>query len=373
MAIVLLIMVHTSKVNASWLLRSSSVHESLFSASEKVEEETIPEYVATRYYPVRIGQIFRNRYQVLGKLGFEITSTVWLARDLDKCRHIALKLYIKSDNLGNELDTELDVYKRIANSPDHHPGHNAVRSLLDSFEINTPQGRHRCLVHGPLWDRALNIKHRNPVRRLPQPIMAFLLKRLFLALNLLHRECHIAHTDIKRSFGEPVLCDFGSAVPLVDGLEHCEDIQPDIYRAPEVLLDIPWTYSADIWKVGCMIRVSSGGENLFTGRDPEHGTYRGRAHLAEMIALLGPPPTSLLARANLSSKFFSEAGIFSAGTPIPPSRPLDDRESPLQGEKDKEDREVFLRFMRKMLQWEPETRSSAQELAEDGWILKHTT
>jgi len=52
-------------------------------ASEKIEEETIPGYVATRYYPVRIGQIFRNRYQVVGKLGYGITSTVWLARDIE--------------------------------------------------------------------------------------------------------------------------------------------------------------------------------------------------------------------------------------------------------------------------------------------------
>jgi serine/threonine-protein kinase SRPK3 len=51
--------------------------------SEKVEEEAIPGYAATRYYPVRIGQIFRNRYQVAGKLGFGTTSTVWLARDLE--------------------------------------------------------------------------------------------------------------------------------------------------------------------------------------------------------------------------------------------------------------------------------------------------
>ena len=52
-------------------------------ANEKVEEESVPGYVATRYYPVKIGQIFRNRYQVVGKLGFGITSTVWLARDLE--------------------------------------------------------------------------------------------------------------------------------------------------------------------------------------------------------------------------------------------------------------------------------------------------
>lgn len=49
---------------------------------EKLEEEFIPGYVASRYYPVRIGQIFNDRYQVIGKLGFGATSTVWLARDL---------------------------------------------------------------------------------------------------------------------------------------------------------------------------------------------------------------------------------------------------------------------------------------------------
>ena len=51
-------------------------------AEEKVEEETLPKYATTRYYSATIGQIFQNRYQVVGKLGFGVTSTVWLARDL---------------------------------------------------------------------------------------------------------------------------------------------------------------------------------------------------------------------------------------------------------------------------------------------------
>lgn len=50
----------------------------------------------------------------------------------------------------------------------------------------------------------------------------------------------------------PVLCDFGSAV--LGGIEHLEDVQPDIYRAPEVILQVPWSYSIDIWNVGCMVR-----------------------------------------------------------------------------------------------------------------------
>lgn len=51
-------------------------------ANKKIEEETIPGYLAARYYPVRVGEIFQDRYQVVGKLGFGITSTVWLARDM---------------------------------------------------------------------------------------------------------------------------------------------------------------------------------------------------------------------------------------------------------------------------------------------------
>lgn len=49
---------------------------------QRIEEETLPGYIASRYYPVRIGEVFRDRYQVVGKLGFGANSTVWLARDL---------------------------------------------------------------------------------------------------------------------------------------------------------------------------------------------------------------------------------------------------------------------------------------------------
>lgn len=47
-----------------------------------LEEETCPDYLAERYYPVHIGEVFATRYQVVGKLGYGAFSTVWLARDL---------------------------------------------------------------------------------------------------------------------------------------------------------------------------------------------------------------------------------------------------------------------------------------------------
>lgn len=46
------------------------------------EEEQLDGFKRGVYYPVNIGDIFSSKYQVVGKLGFGTTSTVWLARDV---------------------------------------------------------------------------------------------------------------------------------------------------------------------------------------------------------------------------------------------------------------------------------------------------
>lgn len=52
-------------------------------------------------------------------------------------------------------------------------------------------------------------------------------------------------------WGTPMLCDFGSAVRGDE--KHVEDAQPDFYRAPEVILQVPWSYPVDIWSTACMV------------------------------------------------------------------------------------------------------------------------
>ena len=47
-----------------------------------VEEEQFGQFKAGLYYPVSIGDVYASKYQILGKLGFGSTSTVWLARNL---------------------------------------------------------------------------------------------------------------------------------------------------------------------------------------------------------------------------------------------------------------------------------------------------
>lgn len=54
----------------------------LIDASQKVEEERLPLYKRDEYYPMRIGDVVYGHYQIVAKLGYGTTSTVWLSRDL---------------------------------------------------------------------------------------------------------------------------------------------------------------------------------------------------------------------------------------------------------------------------------------------------
>ncbi|KAJ7716685.1 kinase-like domain-containing protein [Mycena metata] len=345
------------------------------STSELIEEERLPQYLATRYYPVRIGELFASPYQVVG---FGATSTVWLARDLMDCRHVALKIFIHSGSLGEP--GELNAYERLARGPKSHLGRQAVRTVLKTFAMSGPD----CLVHPPLWDSVKTFLARNPIDRLPSPVLAIVLQQVFRALDYA-RECRVIHTDINAGnimFGikdgiaafekfeqaelerpsprkeidgrfiylsrqldqtrDLDLPDFGEA--RCGEQRRTQDVQPDKYRSPEVILQVPWSYELDVWNIGCAVWDMFEGGSLFSGFDPEHGTYRGRAHLAEIIALMGPPPPSFVAQGALSSKFFSNQ--------VPPPVSLEQLETNLEGT----DKELFLHFMSKMLQWKPQDR-----------------
>jgi serine/threonine-protein kinase SRPK3 len=51
-------------------------------ATYLLEEETFSWYSPEALYPVRIGEVFKSQYRVLGKLGYGSVSTAWLCRDL---------------------------------------------------------------------------------------------------------------------------------------------------------------------------------------------------------------------------------------------------------------------------------------------------
>ena len=54
---------------------------------------------------------------------------------------------------------------------------------------------------------------------------------------------------IKQSFIK--LIDFGSAT--FDWEHHSTIIQTRHYRAPEVILELGWSQSCDVWSIGCIL------------------------------------------------------------------------------------------------------------------------
>jgi hypothetical protein len=51
--------------------------------SDVLDEERCEKFKQGQYYPANIGDVLISKYQIVGKLGFGTTSTVWLARDLE--------------------------------------------------------------------------------------------------------------------------------------------------------------------------------------------------------------------------------------------------------------------------------------------------
>ncbi|RNA05346.1 serine threonine- kinase PRP4 -like protein, partial [Brachionus plicatilis] len=96
-------------------------------------------------------------------------------------------------------------------------------------------------------------------------------KQLFRALRLL-KKCQILHADIKPDnilVNETKLvlklCDFGSASYASD-CEITEYLVSRFYRAPEIMLGLPYDYGIDLWSVGVSLYELYTGKIMFPGK-----------------------------------------------------------------------------------------------------------
>lgn len=147
-----------------------------------------------------------------------------------------------------------------------------------------------------------------------------------------------------------------------------EIIQPLLLRAPEVILEAPWGPVVDVWNLGALLPEMIFGQNMFSGEDS--GEYTIRGHLAEMNALLGPFPQTLLSAARLkkAKDMFDEHGNVRKFR-LKKVVPLKDRvEDMPEGESPK-----FEAFTRRMLELDPGRRKTAAEMLEDPWLSHEYT
>lgn len=70
-------------------------------------------------------------------------------------------------------------------------------------------------------------------------------------------EIYLANGDLGPLRGSAMLLklsDFNASFPGLSGEDgHISPIQAHRYRAPEVLLGCPWSYSVDIWNLGLLV------------------------------------------------------------------------------------------------------------------------
>ncbi|KAJ3466954.1 hypothetical protein MRS44_004518 [Fusarium solani] len=350
--------------------------------SQKVEEERLPFYKLEDYYPMQIGQVLENRYHVVAKLGYGISSTVWLSRDL---------MY------------ELNVYRRLSGLTMDHPGRGYVRQFHDSFELKGPHGEHEVFVMTPLGMSLRTLQELQKDHVFQQSLATTALSQALLGLSYLH-EADVIHTDlhsdnllvaitddgilstveeneIQKPSARKVIDDaiiyvsqymLGGAGPLTIcdlgqariGRVHRGNAMPMVYRAPEVILGMTWGNAVDVWSTGLLAWDLLEKESLFRVYDRDSQEQNDAHHVAALTALLGPPPPEFLKRSEKTGKYWNEDGQWHGPVPLPPEKKLEALIHNVAGE----DKEVFINFLECVLTWLPEDRLTSLEAYFHPWV-----
>jgi serine/threonine-protein kinase SRPK3 len=172
-----------------------------------------------------------------------------------------------------------------------------------------------------------------------------------------------------------------------------EWIQPQMLRAPEVILGAEWDHKVDIWNLGVIVWELAEGKVLFDGAWTANAPYTAEAHLAQMTAIMGRMPEALLARSKNRNQYFDDEGkerttsarIVLLSTLKLTSGPIThehtgkllkpstfppcslEQFSSIPGLSDAE-KKAYLDFVLSMIRLDPQQRPDAKSLLESEWL-----
>ncbi|CAH0025936.1 unnamed protein product [Clonostachys rhizophaga] len=304
-------------------------------------------------------------------------------------------------------DNEERILRHASELNPDHEGWHFIRKLSDSFQLEgVSGGKHHCLVLEALREPLWVYQERYIGGFIPVNILKILLQVTLQALDYLHSECHVIHTvllnlkpdnimiriedpsifeeqaldeviylsrnnygPLRRPPGIIQLMDFDLSVLTKPGRLHYGPIQAEIYRAPEVILDAGYTFSADIWSLGVLLWDLLERKRLFDPHTPEKpDEYDEAVHLAQITSLFDYPPGSLVSGGRRSSMFYDGNNPETPRDPQPLSRNVCFAGSinQIKGE----EKASFVRFVKRMIRWKPEERSTAKQLLGDPWLYE---
>ncbi|XP_060175414.1 uncharacterized protein LOC132606093 [Lycium barbarum] len=257
------------------------------------------------YYSYRFGEILDGRYEILAAHGKGVFSTVVRAKDL-KARpgypeEVAIKIIRNNETMDKAGIEELKILNKLVGADPEGKRH-CVR-LISDFKYRY----HRCLVFESLHMnlRELQKKFGRNIGLHLSGVRSYA-KQLFSALKHL-KSCSVLHCDIKpdnilvnEAKDVLKLCDFGNAMFAAVGKN---DVTPYLvshfYRAPEIILGLPYDHSMDIWSVGCCLFELYAGKILFPGCSNNEML---RLHME----LKGPFPKKILRKGEFTHLHFDQ-------------------------------------------------------------------
>ncbi|KAG9136888.1 hypothetical protein Leryth_020614 [Lithospermum erythrorhizon] len=224
---------------------------------------------AEGYYSYRFGELLDGRYEIIAAHGKGVFSTVVRAKDLKAKpgdpEEIAIKMIRSNETMYKAGMEELIILKKLVGADPEDRRH-CVR-FISSFKYRN----HLCLVF-----ESLHMNLREVLKKFGRNIGLKLTavrayaKQLFIALKHL-RNCGVLHCDIKpdnmlvnEAKNVLKLCDFGNAM-FAGKNEITPYLVSRFYRAPEIILGLPYDHPLDMWSVGCCLFELYTGKVLFPG------------------------------------------------------------------------------------------------------------
>lgn len=260
------------------------------------------------YYKIRPGEVLEGRYQITTALGRGMFSGVARAIDLTTKETVAIKIMRNNDALRKGGYTEIAILQKLNAADSENKKH------LIKFERAFEYKGHLCMVFENL---SLNLrevlkKFGNNVGINLNATRAYAYQ-IFLALGHM-RKCSIIHADLKpdnilvnETRNVLKICDLGTAIDRSDAATASTEITPYLvsrfYRAPEIILGMPYDYAVDMWSIGCTLYELYTGKILFTGDSNNQ-------MLKNIMEIRGKLSQKLYRRGQLAGLHFDELGNF---------------------------------------------------------------
>ncbi|KAF9985900.1 U4/U6 small nuclear ribonucleoprotein prp4 [Mortierella antarctica] len=255
---------------------------------------------AEGYYRFGHGELLDGRYVVTSVLGKGVFSSVVKARD-NKAGNaeVAIKILRNNETMYKAGKKELDILKRLMENDPHNRKH------IIRLERHFDHRGHLCLVF-----ESLSMNLREVLRKFGKDIglninaVRVYAQQLFLALSLL-KKSNILHADIKPdnilvndAKNVLKLCDLGSASDTTEN-EITPYLVSRFYRAPEIILGLPYDPALDMWSIGCTLYELFTGKILFSGRSNNQ-------MLKHMMDLKGPFSKKMIRKGDFYLNHFDE-------------------------------------------------------------------